>query len=97
MTATKTIERMLVIDVRSPGEFVAGHVEGAINLPLTCFAQEIPRVAPDKNVPIVLYCATGRRSGMACSFMVQNGYTQVSNGGGAASVAGGLRRPIVQG
>ncbi|MBS1189812.1 MAG: Rhodanese domain protein [Rhodocyclaceae bacterium] len=96
MNATKSADPVLVIDVRSPGEFAAGHVEGSINLPLTSFAQEITRVAPDKTAPIVLCCATGGRSGMACSFMLQNGYTRVSNGGGAASLAGQLMRPIVR-
>lgn len=96
MTATKTADHVLVIDVRSPGEFVSGHVQGSINLPLTTFAHEIERVAPDKSAPIVLCCATGGRSGMACSFMQQRGYTQVSNGGAASSVAGRLMRPIIR-
>jgi len=87
----------LVIDVRSPSEFVAAHVKDSINLPLDVFAQQISRIAPDKHAPIVLCCATGGRSGMACNFMQQQGYTQVSNGGGAGSLAKMLERPLVSG
>ena len=85
---------LLLIDVRSPGEFAAGHVRGAINLPLDRFAQDITRVAPDKHAKIVLCCASGARSGMACGFLQQQGYTQVVNGGGAGAVALQLQRPI---
>lgn len=89
--------QLLVIDVRSPSEFISAHVKDSINLPLDVFAQEIGRLAPDKNAPIVLCCATGGRSGMACGFMQQHGYTQVSNGGGASALARMLERPMVSG
>lgn len=88
---------LLVIDVRSPAEFSNGHVEGSINLPLDAFAQGIARIAPDKGANIVLCCASGGRSGMACSFMQQLGYSRVSNGGGAHQLAAMLARPLVRG
>jgi phage shock protein E len=84
----------LIIDVRSPGEFAAGHVRGAVNLPLDRFAQEIAQLVPNPQTPVLLYCAAGSRSGMACSFMQQQGYQQVSNGISAASVAMRLNLPI---
>lgn len=87
----------LVIDVRSPAEFAAGHIQDSINLPLDAFAQRIEQIAPDKHTPIILCCASGGRSGMACSFMMQRGYTQVSNGGGAGNLARALQRPVVSG
>lgn len=96
MTATTESQaaRLLLIDVRSEGEFAAGHVRGAINLPLDRFAQDIVRVAPDKHAAIMLCCASGARSGMACGYLQQQGYTQVVNGGGAGAVAMQLNRPI---
>jgi phage shock protein E len=51
-------------------------------------------VAPDKHASIMLCCASGARSGMACGFLQQQGYTQVVNGGGAGAVALQLNRPI---
>lgn len=84
----------LVIDVRSPGEYASGHVQGAINLPLNRFAQEIGRVAPDKSVPVMMYCLSGGRSGGACQLMQQLGYRQVVNGGSVGAAALKLNRPI---
>lgn len=84
----------LVIDVRSPGEYASGHVQGAINLPLDRLAQEIGRVAPDKSAPVMMYCLSGGRSGGACRLMQQLGYRQVVNGGSVGAVALKLNRPI---
>ncbi len=84
----------LVIDVRSEGEFASGHVQGSVNLPLDRFTSGIEAVAPDKDAPLILCCASGARSGAACAWLQQQGYTQVSNGGGAGSVAMALGRSI---
>lgn len=86
----------LVLDVRSPAEFASGHVEGAINLPLDTFAQSIESVAPDKQQPLVLYCASGMRSAMACQYLAKLGYAQVVNGCSAGAVAQELARPVVR-
>lgn len=84
----------LIIDVRSPGEFATGHVRGSVNLPLDRFAQEIATRVPDKARPVILCCASGGRSGMACQFMQQSGYLHVSNGGSAGAVAMQTGLPI---
>lgn len=70
-----------IIDVRSPGEFASGHAPGAVNIPLDQFASSVPKKFKDKNKEFVLCCASGNRSGMAKSIMVQKGYTQVLNAG----------------
>lgn len=77
----------LIIDVRSPGEFASGHVRGAVNIPLDRLADDIAKAVPEKSAPVILYCATGGRSSLACSFMQQMGYRQVSNGGSAGAVS----------
>lgn len=87
-------DNALVIDVRSPGEYASGHVQGAINLPLDRFAQEIGHVAPDKSMPVMMYCLSGIRSGGACRLMQQLGYQQVVNGGSVGAVALKLNRSI---
>lgn len=61
-----------IVDVRSPGEFMAGNVNGSINIPL----QEIPkRMEELKNMkaPLVLCCASGGRSGQAHGYLSQHG------------------------
>ncbi|KQX19474.1 MULTISPECIES: rhodanese-like domain-containing protein [unclassified Sphingomonas] len=53
----------LLIDVREPDEFAAGHIAGAVNIPLSAFS---PRNVPDAaGRTVVLQCAGGKRSGIA--------------------------------
>lgn len=71
----------VIVDVRSPWEYDAGHVAGAKNIPL----EEVPGKAADLKKmgrPMVLYCRSGNRSGMAVNILKQNGLTEVYNGGG---------------
>lgn len=77
----------VLVDVRSPSEYASGHVEGAVNLPLDRLTSDAPAVLPDKAAPLVLYCVSGARSEMAAQWLRQAGYTQVTNGLSAGSVA----------
>lgn len=60
-----------IVDVRSEGEFMSGHVSGSINIPV----QQIPsRMEELKNMKnIVLCCASGGRSAQAMMYLKQNG------------------------
>lgn len=87
----------VVVDVRSPGEFASGHIEGAINLPLDRLSADFAQVLPDKSAPLMLCCLSGARSGMAAQWLQQQGYQQVTNGGPVGSVALQLQRPIRRG
>ena len=78
---------LVLVDVRSTDEYASGHVDGAINLPLDRFVAEVEQILPDKNADIVLYCASGARSDMACRWLQQQGYTQASNGFSVANVS----------
>jgi phage shock protein E len=57
----------MLIDVRSPAEYQTGAVEGSINLPLDRFAQEIERLVPERDTPLLVFCAAGGRSAPTCS------------------------------
>jgi phage shock protein E len=76
----------VVVDVRTPDEFGEGHLPQATNIPIQDFAQRIAEVdalaGNDKARPIVVYCASGNRSGKAKQQLEAAGYTQVVNGGG---------------
>lgn len=72
----------VLIDVRSADEFASGALPGAKLIPHGNIAARISEVAPDKNVPIVLYCRSGRRSSIAQDELQALGYTQVINAGG---------------
>ncbi|PVY55861.1 MULTISPECIES: rhodanese-like domain-containing protein [unclassified Simplicispira] len=76
-----------LVDVRSRSEFESGHVDGAVHLPLERLAQDALLLLPDKTAPMVLYCLSGARSGMALQWMRQLGYTQAVNGGSVGAVA----------
>lgn len=70
-----------IVDVRSPEEFKERHYPNAINIPLEQLQQ---RLAAFKDIPkpIVIYCRSGNRSGMALSILKQNGIAEAENGGG---------------
>ena len=72
----------VVIDVRSPQEFAAGHVEGAINIAHTAIAQEIAKAGVGKEDTVLLYCQSGRRSGIALYTLKGMGFSRVENLGG---------------
>jgi phage shock protein E len=72
----------LVIDVRTAGEYHGGHLREAINIPYDEIAGRIAAFAPDRDTRIVLYCRSGRRSGIAEQALRQMGYRQIENRGG---------------
>ncbi len=73
---------VLWIDVRSPEEYAAGHLDGAINLPHHEIAQRIAEIAPDRQSRLKLYCRKGARAELAKTALEAQGYARVSNEGG---------------
>ncbi|WP_282167860.1 rhodanese-like domain-containing protein [Shewanella japonica] len=72
----------MIIDVRTEQEFAAGHLDGAINIPFELVLKQLTKQKLDKDTAIVLYCRSGRRSGIANNDLVEAGFTQTYNGGG---------------
>ena len=85
-----------VIDVRSPGEYAAGHLEGSINIDVeaTDFMDNIMKL--DTAGTYVLYCHSGRRAGVALDQMKSMGFTNVTNAGGLNDAASSTGLKIVQ-
>ncbi|MCF6351559.1 MAG: rhodanese-like domain-containing protein [Cyclobacteriaceae bacterium] len=69
----------IIIDVRTPGEFNAGHVVGSKNIPLDAIAASITDLK-GKNVPIITCCASGMRSGVATNQLKSVGIESVNGG-----------------
>jgi len=69
-----------LIDVRSAVEFSQGALNGAINMPVDSF--QFLKDNIDQTKPVLLYCRTGARSGMAKRYLEQLGFEQVHNIGG---------------
>jgi rhodanese-related sulfurtransferase len=72
----------IILDVRRPDEFAAGHIPGAINVANeTIGTDEIPEL-PNKDQLIMVYCRSGRRSKEASEKLVKLGYTNIVEFGG---------------
>ena len=70
-----------VVDVRTPAEFKDGSYPGAINIPISLLPVRMNELEP-KDKPIVLFCASGARSGQGARLLKQAGFTDVINAGG---------------
>ncbi len=82
----------VVIDVRSAGEFTAGHLPKAINIPLSEIETVIARKVKNKNQVLLLHCQSGARSGEARKRLKALGYENSYNLGSygrAAQIVGG--------
>ena len=77
----------IIVDVRSKGEYAGGHIKNSINIPVDQLANNLSRLK-DKNKTIITGCASGMRSGSAKTILLNNGYTDVHNGGGWGSLNG---------
>ena len=78
-------ERAVVVDLREPEEFAAGHMTGAKNVPLDQLQDKLAAVVKNKTVPLLLVCATGSRAQRAVATAKKLGYEQ------AQAVGGGLK------
>lgn len=65
-----------VVDVRTPQEFASGHVPGAINIPFDEIGRRASEIGP-ASTPVVLYCRTGRRSGIAADALQKAGFSKL--------------------
>lgn len=82
----------LVIDTRTEGEYADGHIDGAINIPYDVIGNVIGQYQTDKSKPIIVYCRSGRRSGIAKQTLESAGYTSVTNGGGLQQMREALQQ-----
>ena len=69
----------ILIDVRTPEEFKSGQAIEAINIDFYNESFETNLLKISKNKEIYLYCRSGRRSGIASQFLIENGYRNVYN------------------
>ncbi|WP_043023840.1 rhodanese-like domain-containing protein [Fluviicola taffensis] len=81
----------IILDVRTKGEYAAGHINGSLNISLDSLGSNLNRLK-DKDKPIITCCASGMRSASAKNILKSNGYTQVHNGGGWYSLQTKIRQ-----
>ena len=88
-------ESTLLVDVRMPGEFAEGSIEGAVNIPLDGSRAEYRNLPKDKT--IVVFCAIGLRGYIAARVLMQLGYNVLNLNGGYrtyAAVTAGQGNPV---
>jgi phage shock protein E len=72
-------EGAVLVDVRSPGEFAAGHIEGARNIPVDTLATRTAELGPPASTTVVVYCQSGARSTNAARTLRDAGFKSVHN------------------
>jgi phage shock protein E len=67
----------LILDVRTPAEFAAGHVPGAVNLPYDQISERYPELELSTDAELIVYCRSGKRAGMAEATLAELGFTNL--------------------
>ncbi|GHB07384.1 sulfurtransferase [Shewanella indica] len=83
---TKVAQGAMLVDVRTPEEYAEGHLPEAVNIPFEQIAEAFAKLGIAKDTPVVVYCRSGRRSGIAKESLEKAGYQEVYNGGGYDSL-----------
>ncbi|MFH1143830.1 MAG: thioredoxin domain-containing protein [Candidatus Eisenbacteria bacterium] len=78
-------EQPLVLDVRTPNEYLAGHLPGALLIPLDQLDDRISEIAARRDQGILLYCRSGNRSTVAAEILIKHGFTDLNH------LRGGIR------
>ena len=74
--------KYIVLDVREADEFAKGHIPDAKLLPYTEIEDKAQEILPDKDLTVLVYCRSGRRSKIAAESLARLGYTDVKEFGG---------------
>lgn len=83
-------QEVIIVDVRTQGEYDGGHIENALLIPNETIGSEPPKELPDKSAVILLYCRSGNRSGQAARKLIDMGYQNVYDFGGVGDWTYGL-------
>jgi phage shock protein E len=70
---------LVVLDVRTPAEFAAGHVPGAINVPHDQVEARLAELASLRDKDVVVYCGSGRRAALALEVLGRHGYAKLKH------------------
>jgi len=81
MEATRLLnhESAVVVDVGDSGEFEAGHISGAINVPLKTLGDSLKKLEKHREKPLVLVCRSGNRSMRAATILHKQGFAKLYN------------------
>ncbi len=83
-----------ILDVRTPEEFAAGHVPGAINIPYTELEERYSELKLEGSDELVVYCQSGRRAAIAEAALSELGFTNVRDLDGHIAAWKQAERPL---
>ncbi len=88
-------QSLLILDVRTPEEYAAGHLPGAVNLPHEQLASRIGELAGARDRDVVVYCRTGKRSAEALGLLGKAGFERLLHLEGDYTRWVGEKRPVI--
>ncbi len=86
----ETLEPYVLVDVRTPDEYMSGHIPTAINIPYDKIAARLPTT--DASALVIVYCASGGRAALATKTLRGLGYTRVVDFGAIGRWEGQTRQ-----
>jgi len=90
---TSAFSKDVIVDVRTAQEYAAGHIDGAINIEYDAIGQQISKAGISKEDKVLLYCQSGRRSGIALNTLKGLGFSKAENVGGLEQARKSLQKP----
>lgn len=90
-------EDAVVLDVRQSGEFNAGHLPSAINIPEGKLGERMQELEKHRDKPIILCCASGLRSNRACKDLRKSGFEKLYNLDGGVDAWAAASYPLHKG
>lgn len=85
----------LILDVRTPEEYAAGHIPGAVNIPHDVLGGRLAELGNDRDIEIVVHCQSGRRAATAEKLLIDEGYTGIQHLQGDMAEWHSAGRPVV--
>lgn len=73
----KNQDGLFILDVRNKDEYDAGHIEGAVLIPLNELEKRLDEIEEYKDKPMLVYCRSGNRSSKAVKILLKNDFTQI--------------------
>jgi phage shock protein E len=93
VSSAASLAKDVIVDVRTPQEYAAGHLDGAVNIEYGAIGQQISKAGISKEDKVILYCQTGRRSGVALDTLKGLGFSKAENAGGIEQARKLLQKP----
>ena len=88
-------QALFVLDVRTPEEYAAGHLPGAVNIPHDQLAARLGELSGARERDVVVYCRTGRRSAEALGVLDEAGFKRLFHLKGDYTRWTGEKRPVI--